>query len=105
MNEDNEQNIILAEVKKDIHYLKKAMERNESRISDMIRSFNKQAENWKMYCDETFITKKDGDPVIDLFEKGKNKLASLGLVIIILLGMIGLATTGVLHSIKDKLLR
>ena len=127
MNQDEQQNIFLAEVKRDIHYMKQTMQRHEqcfktamekyekvaeverakceTRVSDMIRSFNNQADNWKQACDAKFVTKEKANPVISLFEKGKNKLASLGLVIIILLGMIGLATTGVLHSIKDKLLR
>ena len=132
--QDSEQDVLISVIKRDIHHITKTMERHEkcftkamekyekvakeerekceTRVGDMINSFNGQADNWKMACDEKFATKDEVKSIIDYvkpiknaYEKGKDKLAGLGLFVIILLTTIALAMTGILNTIKDKLLK
>lgn len=95
----------MKQVFKKLECLSNKIDKFDYKLDNMVRSFNDDKQHMKTYVDEKFATKKEVLPITNAYEKGKNKLASLGLFIIILLGTIGLAATGILGTIKEKLLK
>lgn len=130
MSEKNhKQDLAILDIKKDMEFLSKTMKdtntsiksamekygkvaekervKCEQRVTDMINSFNGQAENWKMACDEKFATKDEmegAEPIISLFGKIKEKLTMIGTITVLLFFGAAAIGLGLVDFIKHKLI-
>jgi len=97
--EHNEQNnIAIAELKKDISYLKKSIDRFDRNLIDLIASLNLDKENNKKWLQELYVSRVELNPVLKMY----NRLSQMGIGILIALGGIGLC---IFDFLKDKLLK
>ena len=122
MNQDEEQNTNIAVLierfknfennfEKRFKDLSVKVDSFDKKLGDVVRSFNDDKKHSKFYMDEKFYTKddmklfkKEAEPVMTLFMKTKNKLATIGVAVVIFLMLAGAASLGAVNFIKAKII-
>ncbi len=100
MENNNKQNIAIAEIKRDVSYIKEGQKRMEEGFKDFKLEMKSAIQNNRIYGEQRYVTKNEIKSTIEFVDKVKDRFFQASLGVFIFIGGIIVA---VYYLVKNRL--